>query len=249
MLKGLAPTKLNTKTTALLAVPGVVILIILYTLGLGAGQGGVLAPTPGPSQSDAAESAAVAQAEGESKPELGRNADLGLDAAVDVALKLIVVVGIIYATARVLQYLGGRSRGSSGRAAINVLESFSLAQNQILYLVEVAGKVLLIGATGSQLSALAEISDPAVLADLHTQIESRSIQQGSFERHLQAISSRFQAQPQAPTGEALRQDKLRETMALIQSITAEVRQAASWQKTLGTSQSFVNVEDSGGSFS
>ncbi|MHB8620773.1 MAG: FliO/MopB family protein [Chloroflexota bacterium] len=78
-----------------------------------------------------------------------------------LALKLAIVLGLIYATVWVLRFFSGRSKGPFASAsAVSILETTRLAQNRDLYLVDVADRVLLLGATGSTIAVLTEITDP-----------------------------------------------------------------------------------------
>lgn len=84
-------------------------------------------------------------------------------------LKLGVVVGLIYLTVLGLRYFGNRSRTAFlGNSAINVIEKTALAQNRELYLVDVADRVLLLGATTTSIALLTEITDPDAIDDLRT---------------------------------------------------------------------------------
>lgn len=81
--------------------------------------------------------------------------------------KLAVVLGLIYLTVLGLRFFSNRGRGVfMGHNAINVLEKTSLAQNRELYLIDVADRVLLLGATTSNISVLTEITDGDALEEL-----------------------------------------------------------------------------------
>ena len=84
-----------------------------------------------------------------------------------LAVKLAIVLGLIYLTVLGLRYFGNRTRRAvMGDSAISVLEKTPLAQNRELYLVDVADRVLLIGATTTNISMLTEITDPDAIEDL-----------------------------------------------------------------------------------
>lgn len=233
--------KLNNKM-ALLAAPCLLALIVLYALGAGFGGGADSAfsgpATPTTSIAGDAETGSTGRAEP------AGSAGLGFETAMDVVLKLIVVVGLIFATAKALQYFGGRARGQVGsRALIRVVESRSLAQNQVLHLVEVGDRMLLVGATGSQLTALTEITDRESLGSLRAKIEDNCSPQESFAQHLQMLTSRLQIKVPAPAGETLQADRIREITALIRGVTAEARQATSWRNDLGPTRPSITAED------
>src|SRR5581483_4650035 len=83
--------------------------------------------------------------------------------------KLAIVLGLIYLTILGLRYFSNRGRAAfMGGSSINVLEKTALAQNRELYLVDVADRVLLLGATTTNISVLTEITDEAALEDLRT---------------------------------------------------------------------------------
>lgn len=78
----------------------------------------------------------------------------------ELALKLLLVIGLIYAALRGLRWLqGGRRRPSTGGATIRVLETVGLTPGHSLHLVVVGEKTLLLGATEQQLSLLAELAE------------------------------------------------------------------------------------------
>jgi flagellar biogenesis protein FliO len=80
----------------------------------------------------------------------------------ELALKLVLVIGLIYLVLAGLRWLQRReSRSTSNSAAIRILESTGLAPGQTLHLVVVGEKTLLIGATDQRLSILAELADIA----------------------------------------------------------------------------------------
>ncbi|HLQ32440.1 MAG TPA: flagellar biosynthetic protein FliO [Chloroflexota bacterium] len=88
---------------------------------------------------------------------------------VGLTVKLAVVIGLIYLTVLALRYFGNRGRKVfMGASSINVLEKTALSQNRELILVDVADKVLLLGATANNISVLTEITDPDAIDELRT---------------------------------------------------------------------------------
>ncbi|MCL5256770.1 MAG: flagellar biosynthetic protein FliO [Chloroflexi bacterium] len=88
---------------------------------------------------------------------------------IDVFVKLVVVLGVVYLALRGLRYLNNKSRASTNASSpVKVLYSTSLAQHQNLYLVEVANKVLVLGGTSNNLALLAEVDDPAAVLSLQS---------------------------------------------------------------------------------
>ena len=85
----------------------------------------------------------------------------------DLLWKLALVLGLIYATVVGLRWFGNRTRRAvMGDSSINVLEKTPLAQNKELYLIDVADRVLLLGATSTSMNLLTEITDPAAVEEL-----------------------------------------------------------------------------------
>ena len=81
--------------------------------------------------------------------------------SVELGLKLILVIGFIYAALAGLRWLqGSRNKITGNRgSSINVVETTNLAPNRALHMVIIGEKTLLIGSTDSQLSLLADLSD------------------------------------------------------------------------------------------
>lgn len=144
----------------------------------------------------------------------------------DLVIKLGLVIGLIYLTMWVLRtYLGGagRMRGAalpSGR--LTVLDQSVLAPGRTLYLVEVADRVLVLGATGTSLSTLSEISDPTAI-DLLKKRESEPEPPSPFAEQLRQISEGLAA----GTPGTILSDKIGELRAL----AARLRRPASGEST------------------
>lgn len=82
----------------------------------------------------------------------------------DLVVKLGLVIGLIYLTMWALRtyVLGPQARrrlGARLTGRMDVLDTTQLAPNRTLYLVEVADRVLVLGATGTSLNMLAEIKE------------------------------------------------------------------------------------------
>jgi flagellar biosynthetic protein FliO len=81
----------------------------------------------------------------------------GPGAAVDITLKLLAVLALVYVALSALRkYSLGAGLGRSARV-LQVVECTNLAANRSLYIVNVEGKRLLIGVTASSMSTLAEL--------------------------------------------------------------------------------------------
>jgi flagellar protein FliO/FliZ len=85
----------------------------------------------------------------------------------DLAVKLGVVIGLIYLTMWALRrfMLGSQAGARVARlpGRLEVLDTTHLAPNRTVYLVEVADRVLVLGATQTTLSTLAEIKEPGAI--------------------------------------------------------------------------------------
>lgn len=93
----------------------------------------------------------------------------GILTIVGLLFKLAIVLGLIYLTVLGLRFFSNKGRvGLPGSGAINVLEKTALAQNRELYLIDVADKVLLLGATANNISVLSEITDEEAIEELRT---------------------------------------------------------------------------------
>lgn len=83
--------------------------------------------------------------------------------------RLAIVLGLAYGSLRLLNYFtrNGRLGGSHGRA-LEVVDHLNLGQNRSIYLVRVAGRVLVVGATGNQLNLLSRMAAEDLPEDVRT---------------------------------------------------------------------------------
>jgi flagellar biosynthetic protein FliO len=112
----------------------------------------------------------------------------------DLVVKLGLVVGLIYVTMWVLRtYLGRNRAGPAGsNARIDVIEAAALAPGRSLYLIDVADRILVVGATSGSLATLAEITEPGAIERLRRRPPEAELT-GSFAEQLRAISERLPA--------------------------------------------------------
>ena len=165
--------------------PLIAILAVAFLamLGFGAVSSQLSAAHPAPAQrapraqlTPAASGASAAQPSASPTPYLSDYQDPQPQAEPNSALtilglivKLGVVIALIYGITLGLRCFGNRGRKVFlGSSAINVLEKTALAQNRELYLVDVADKVLLLGATTNSIAVLTEITDEDALEELRT---------------------------------------------------------------------------------
>lgn len=81
--------------------------------------------------------------------------------ALDVSLKLLLVLGLLYLVLLALRRYGLGVSGPRRRGEVEVLDSTTLAPNRGLYLVRVRERTLLLGVTQTQISTLADLGlDP-----------------------------------------------------------------------------------------
>lgn len=90
-------------------------------------------------------------------------------------LSLVIVFGVVLALAYFVSRFMGVKFGSArlGTAA-QILETVSLGPNRGLYIVEIAGQVLLLGVTEHQIACLREITDETEIARLRGKASGRS---------------------------------------------------------------------------
>jgi len=101
-----------------------------------------------------------------SEREAGGIPGLGRADAASMAWPLLVVLGLIFLAALAVRKFMPRGMRASGGNAINILARQHLSSKQSLCLVQVGRRVVLVGVTGEQMSALSEITDREELADL-----------------------------------------------------------------------------------
>lgn len=88
---------------------------------------------------------------------------------ISVIIAFAFVAGLAYFVSRFLgQKLGGMNSAKSSK----VLESLPLGNNKALYVVEIAGKVVVLGVTDHNINLLQEITDEIEIARLRTQASS-----------------------------------------------------------------------------
>ncbi len=104
-----------------------------------------------------------------------------LPSAGRIAIACLIVAMLIYATVLMLKKLVLKGNGRRAEC-INVVGSYPLGQRTRLCMVEVAGRVILLGITPQNVSSLAEF-DPSEIP-----VAKEPSKVGSFVRHLQSFS-------------------------------------------------------------
>lgn len=72
-------------------------------------------------------------------------------------LSLAIVVGVIYLVHHGVRRLSGRAGGADGEGPVQVVQVEHLGGDRWVYVLEVEGRRLLVGATGAQMRMLAEL--------------------------------------------------------------------------------------------
>ena len=103
----------------------------------------------------------------------------------------IFVAGAAYAAARFLGGRFNRDLGSGGR----LLSSVALGPKMSVCIVELAGKVLLLGVTEHNVSLLGEVDDPEEVERLHRQSLSVGLNGSMFGQEFGALSGLVQKIP------------------------------------------------------
>ncbi len=78
----------------------------------------------------------------------------------DLGGKLLLTLGLLYGTLYLLRRYGGRIAGQRQARSVAVVETVHLGQHRDLHLVRVGSRFILLGATTSQISFLAEVANP-----------------------------------------------------------------------------------------
>lgn len=133
----------------------------------------------------------------------------GLVTILSLLFKLGLVIALIYATVWVLRFLNHRTANTfTGQQSVSVLETTRLGPNREIYVVEVANKVLVLGATGTALSLLTEITDADALDGLRHRPQPSLPSAEPFLTYLKGFGEKMgnHAENAAPTGLAAAPD-------------------------------------------
>lgn len=110
-----------------------------------------------------------------------------------MVVKLALVVALIYLAFVVLRRYFHQGRvAASHKKPVSLLGSLNLSPNRTVYVLEVGRKVLVVGATQSQLSLLTEVTDPEA-ADEVRAISSETPAIGQFSSLLSVAGRQFKA--------------------------------------------------------
>ncbi|MGH2366503.1 MAG: flagellar biosynthetic protein FliO [Chloroflexota bacterium] len=116
----------------------------------------------------------------------------GLLTFLSLGLKLVIVLVLIYGTVLGLKWLNNRTaRTFAGHTNMRVLESNRLGPNRDVYLLEVADRVLVVGATGSSMNVLSEITDSAALDLMREKPEAPLAAAEPFLNYLRGVGEKL----------------------------------------------------------
>jgi flagellar biosynthetic protein FliO len=108
------------------------------------------------------------------------------DLLVKLAFVLLLIYGSLWLLRRFTQ-TGGRR---PGQLLVNIVEQTTLAPGRSVYLLEIGSRLLLVGSTANQISTLAEISDPAEVAELQGLRQSEHEAPPPFATQLRSLLDR-----------------------------------------------------------
>ncbi|HEX6511156.1 MAG TPA: flagellar biosynthetic protein FliO [Chloroflexota bacterium] len=179
-------------------------VVFVAMIGFGAVSSQMSSPTGAPASSAAptVSASAAPQDSATAKPYLADYQDPQpqstpntLMTVVGLVLKLGVVIGLVYMCVLVLRFFGNRGRKAFlGETAINVLEKTALAQNRELYLVDIADRVLLLGATSNSIALLTEITDAEAVDGLRNRPQPALPSAEPFLNYLKNVGEKVSAE-------------------------------------------------------
>jgi flagellar protein FliO/FliZ len=157
----------------------------------------------------------------------------------DLVVKLGLVIGLIYLTMWALRtyVLGPQTRTKAAllTGRLEVLDTTHLAPNRTVYLVEVADRVLVLGATQTTLSTLAEIKEPGAIDLLKARPTEGAAVPPSFADQFQKLTATLTRAPAGSVDDApgatspasFLQDKIGE----LRSLTGQLRRPSEESST------------------
>lgn len=111
-----------------------------------------------------------------------------------LAFRLLIVGAIIVGSLFLLKLYGQRFRTiSGGSGVIRVLDTVGLAAGRVIYALDVGEKVLLVGATQSQISYLGEVTGKETISALRAAVERPGGRGPGLGDALRGLTARFAA--------------------------------------------------------
>lgn len=119
---------------------------------------------------------------------------------------LAIVVVLIYLTGMALRALQRRRTGTRARPAIELRESLTLGPGRALHLVRVADRFVVVGATSTHITMLAEVDAGSVEGTEHEEepLQAAPEERRRFDEILDAYTRRFE--DDRPRGEDTDED-------------------------------------------
>ena len=155
-----------------------------------------------------------------------------------VGLALAIVLGAIYVTNRVWRKMGMPGAGGRASGSLQVVSRLSIAPKQQILLIRVGRRLVLVGNTGTNMSALTEIVDPEEAGGLIGQVavEKDESSTASFHSVLGDQEKQFEAETNVdvPPGEtppaddpalATTRDELNGLMEKVRDLSKQFRRA------------------------
>lgn len=117
-------------------------------------------------------------------------------ALVGTVLKVGIVAALLAASLWALRRFGGAATRPAGRTgAVTVADTIPLAKDRAVYVLNVGGRSLVVGATAQQLSLLAEITDLEMIDRLHATPERPGVPLAGISQGLQSLLKQVTARP------------------------------------------------------
>lgn len=171
--------------------PGTTVLylgVLLWFLFLGlsplGAQAGAAAPAP------EAETSLVITPEDAGESPQGTPGELQTGVGVWDVIRMILILGIVVALVYAFLYFMKKASkiGTTSLEGVKVLGSQVLTGNRVLYVVDVAGEVLLLGAGDASVTLIKEITDPEVRDSLRLQASRQQTTSLTFQEILKRFT-------------------------------------------------------------
>ncbi|GJL53255.1 MAG: hypothetical protein NPIRA02_03870 [Nitrospirales bacterium] len=125
------------------------------------------------------------------------------DQALKMAGALTVVITLLLGGMYILRRVMGETTGHLGKSVLRMLGGLRLGQGKTIMLVEVAGEVLVLGATTRDLTLLTRVTDKAQIEQLRTTSDNPVVRLGlsplSLWKRASQVASVIQEHPKSAT--------------------------------------------------
>ncbi len=204
---------------------GALALVLFVAQPMLTGGGDSIAATPSPTPSPMTTAAAGATVAPVATPVTGGASGFSSGDILGLLLRLIVVVVVIFVSLYLLRLYTMRGRRpSSGGNVVRVLDTIGLGSNRQMFLVDAGDKVLLIGATQTQLNLLSELTSPETLTALRASRQPvMGAASASVADLMRRTSARFAARRKESAAAAGRSPTMVEALQQMLSATSTTR--------------------------